>query len=171
MKLLDGVKGDATFSPDHSYRYLLTREWDWSLPPVVWVMLNPSTAGTASDDQTLRRVQAYSRAWGRGRCYVVNLFGLRSTSPKALYAADDPVGPGNDDVLDALLCPPPLETEVLAVAAWGAHGARVGDRVRVVMNIAARYGTTLHRLGPSLKGGHPRHPCRAVDGLPLEVHW
>lgn len=167
MKLLDGVRGWAKVSDDGAYRYLLGREWDRTLPPATWVMLNPSTADGREDDQTLRQVQAYSRREGAGAAHVVNLFGLRSSDPALLYRHPDPVGPGNDELLDLFVARP----SGITVVAWGAHGHRWPARVQHVLGVAAREGIVLRRLGEPLQSGQPRHPARAGLGHRLEVHW
>lgn len=38
------VRASAELSPDGVYRYRLDRAWDDSLPRLVFLMLNPSTA-------------------------------------------------------------------------------------------------------------------------------
>lgn len=166
MKLLDGVRGDAVLSPCGAYRYLLTRTWG-SGDPLVWVMLNPSTADATSDDQTLRRVQAYSRREGAGRAQIVNLFAYRSTDPAELRRVDDPVGEVNDQILEVFLGQP----RGSVVVAWGAGAHRYHARVQHVLDLAERVGRhRLYRLGAPLQGGHPRHPCRVGDGLTLEEY-
>ena len=57
MKLLEGVKPNATISPDGRYRYVLTRDWfpKRRMGHVLWIMLNPSTASALIDDPTIRR--------------------------------------------------------------------------------------------------------------------
>lgn len=149
------------------YRYSLTRTWDtrrtvsfsastsWrtgrssSKPVVSWLMLNPSTANAFDDDPTIRRCINFSRAWGAGGIVVVNLFALRATNPRALYA--DPVGaigPDNDTFI----------REVTAgrriVAAWGVHGTLAG-RDRAVMKLLK--GRRVECLGVT-NGGNPKHP-------------
>ena len=60
--LLSGTH-EAVFSPDRTYRYLLIRRWE-SAPPLVWVMLNPSTAGAFADDPTIRRCVRFAQREG-----------------------------------------------------------------------------------------------------------
>src|SRR5258708_5135913 len=116
----EGWSGSAVFTADRRYRYDLRRSW-WprvgSDLDVVWIPLNPSTAGAAETDQTLRQICAFSRREGFGSCTVVNLFGWISTDPDALRIVDDPVGPDNDDVIDFALR---QRRTGLVVLAWGA---------------------------------------------------
>lgn len=49
------MKKGAELSLDRIYRYALYRTWDESLPKVMFVGLNPSTADEFSDDPTIRR--------------------------------------------------------------------------------------------------------------------
>ena len=77
------------------YRYLLTRRWG-TVPAMVWIMLNPSTADAFAEDPTIRRCLIFAHREGCGGLTVVNLFALRSTDPKALTRHPDPVGPAND---------------------------------------------------------------------------
>jgi hypothetical protein len=44
-----GVTSDAVISADGKYRYKLGRYWTPSVPPAVWIMLNPSTADAAGN--------------------------------------------------------------------------------------------------------------------------
>jgi hypothetical protein len=49
------MEKSATLSPDGVYRYTLERVWAPSLPRVVWVMLNPSTADAEQDSPGIAR--------------------------------------------------------------------------------------------------------------------
>lgn len=89
------VERFAVLSDDGRYRYRLDRSWA-SVPPMVMLWLNPSTADDASDDPTVRRGMGFARAAGCGRLVVVNLFGWRATDPAELRRVADPVGPDND---------------------------------------------------------------------------
>lgn len=160
------IQRSAVLSPCGSYRYALTRTWDESLPPVVWVMLNPSTADATRDDPTVRRCVAFARAWGRGGVIVVNLFAWRATSPDALVEAHrrgvDVVGPDNDrHLLDA------ARGRNLVVAAWGARGSLAGRAARVRELLRGAPLALLRRT----KSGEPEHPLYLPGALtpqPLE---
>ena len=129
------------------YRYRLWRRWHPGAATAVWVMLNPSTADDRRDDPTIRRCIGLARAWGFGGIEVVNLYGLRATRPADLFAARDPVGPGND-----LAIARAAASGDAVFAAWGVHGrARAGD-VRALLA-----GCALWCLGVT-RAGEPRHP-------------
>lgn len=159
-----GEAASATLSPDGKYRYALTRQWG-PTPPALWIMLNPSTADAFTDDATIRRVIGFSRQWDCGGAVVVNLFGLRSTDPRVLRDADDPVGPDNDAVAAWYLSGQagPIR---LVVAAWGAHGHLHGRDV-AMQRLIAVHGLYPHCLGRT-RSGQPRHPLRLhADTLPV----
>lgn len=144
----------AVWSPDRVYRYGLTRCWDDQRPMACFVMLNPSTADAFRLDPTVRRCVGFARAWDAGGLLVLNLFGLRSTSPRALYSHDDPVGPDNDTIITqcldgwwGALWP--------VVAAWGFHGRLFGRDTEVLGLIRGRH--TPMALGLTVDGT-PRHP-------------
>lgn len=148
----------AVISDDGLYRYSLTRSWAPAEPatrtdpaPVVWIMLNPSTADAEVDDPTIRRIIGFTRQWGHTRAQVVNLYAWRAAKPAALALAPDPVGPDNDDMIAAA-----LDSAALVIAAWGAHDG-TAERVARVHGMAAVRDVTLHCLDRT-KGGHPKHP-------------
>lgn len=89
------MKRDAVFSEDMRYRYQLSRIWDETLPTLLFVMLNPSTADASIDDPTIRRVISFTKSWNYGGVYVSNLYAYRSTDPRCLKDASDPVGMDN----------------------------------------------------------------------------
>lgn len=142
------------------WRYELRRIWDPTLPLVVWVMLNPSTATADEDDPTIRRCRDFSKSWRSGGFIVVNLFALRATDPRELVHHADPVGPDNDAHLSKVAA-----EAGLLVCAWGAH-KMVGPRVERVLARFGSGGITPRCLGTT-KGGHPRHPLYVKASTPL----
>jgi hypothetical protein len=130
-----------------SYRYALWRSWDNSLETLLFIGLNPSRADAVNDDPTLRRCMGFARSWGFGSVALGNLFGWRSTDPRALREVADPVGPENDRWLAQL-----ADQASLVVGAWGTKG---GFRERDA-HVGGLVGE-IHSLGCTV-GGHPRHP-------------
>ena len=139
----------TVLSADRVYRYSLAREWLFGQGVVLWVLLNPSTADEAKNDPTIRRVIDFSKRWGFRACLVGELFAIRSTDPKVLKTAQDPVGPDNDRFLQAM-----AQESDLVVFAWGNWGTVRGrsEAVRKLFN-----GTAVKCFG--LTGqGEPKHP-------------
>jgi hypothetical protein len=154
---------------DGEYRYTLTRTWDASLPPMVFVMLNPSTADATQDDPTITRIRrralrdAYlgRRTVWFGRLIVVNLFALRSTDPNGLRYHLHPEGPDNDAyILSAGQVP-----GAVVVAAWGGFSYAY-ERAREVTALLTGAGVSLWCLGRT-KYGQPRHPLYVRSDAPL----
>lgn len=86
------MKSEAILSVDRKYRYVLTRTWDETLPNIMFVGLNPSTADETTDDPTIRRCINFAKSWGYGGLYMVNLFAYRSTNPNNIRIVDNPIG-------------------------------------------------------------------------------
>ena len=155
------VGSGAEFSSCGRYRYTLWRTWDAGAPPVMFVMLNPSTADAAQNDPTIRRCIGFARDWGYGGVRVGNLFAWRTPYPRALRSAPEPVGRDNDGALREL-----ADGAALVIAAWGVHGAWRG-RAQAFRQAFPR---PLHALCIT-KSGEPAHPLRlrrACTPFPLE---
>lgn len=156
------MERDAVISDCGKYRYLLRRAWDHDKPRCLFVMLNPSTADAEVDDATIRSCIRLAKSWGYGSFEVVNLFGFRSTDPKGMADAEDPIGAENDHIAQAAIgrCD-------VAICAWGAHWmakARERDMVRLITAkrpVAYCLGTT--------KAGAPKHPLYIKSGTELSV--
>src|SRR5206468_3458260 len=118
----------AHFSSCRTWRYSLTRDVAArdADGTCTFVGLNPSTADETQDDPTIRRCMDFARRWGYARLAMVNLYAFRSTDPRVLRDAADPVDPENDDVLSVVFA-----GSDLIVAAWGVHAGH--DRVSEVM--------------------------------------
>ncbi len=114
---------DAKISCCGTYRYSLFRSWGQSTKrmPLMWLMLNPSTADAMIDDRTISRCIEFSKAWGYESLLVGNLYAYRSTDPDALLALDyhTAVGPENDYHLDLM-----AQQSEKIVLAWGNPGAK-----------------------------------------------
>lgn len=165
LTLLDQprMRRTVTLSADGAYRYDLGRYWDDG-PTATWIMLNPSTADDQIDDPTIRRCIAFTKSWGLDGMTVVNLYALRSSDPKALLTADDPIGPRNVEFIERH-----LSAAVFAVAAWGAWDGIAGRARPSIADIAQFYDVPLTCLGTT-KAGHPRHPLYVKGDTPL-VEW
>lgn len=157
------MEKSARFSPCRRYRYSLWRNWRGLLPETkgyaMFVGLNPSTADETNDDPTIRRCIAFAQAWGYEGLCMTNLFAFRATAPADMIAADDPVGPENDQTLRDL-----AESAGVVVAAWGVHGTH-GGRHNAVRAMLPR----LHYLRLT-KDGHPGHPLYLPKSL-VPVPW
>jgi hypothetical protein len=150
-------------SSRREYRYLLTRVWNENAPPVVFVMLNPSTADAMADDPTIRRCKSFADREGAGGIVVVNLFALRSTDPRALLHHDDPVGPVND-----LFIHHHAVAESRVIAAWGAAGVQHGRGERVTSMLRQR-GVDVRCFGTTATG-QPKHPLYLSAVSPLRPY-
>ncbi|MEM9082869.1 MAG: DUF1643 domain-containing protein [Planctomycetota bacterium] len=154
----------ATFDRTRHYRYTLLRGWDDSLPRLAFVMLNPSTADATKLDPTCTRCFRYAQAWGFGTLEVVNIFALRSTDPKGLYLAEDPVGPGNDRAIARA-----ARRADTVVAAWGNHASLADRSARVRLILSRSAGNRLHHLRMTSMG-EPSHPLYLPASLE-PVRW
>ena len=151
----DFQKGDAlstaTYSDCERYRYQLTRIWDSGGQKARFVMLNPSTATEEQNDPTVERCERRARALGFGAFRVTNIFAWRDTDPKAMRAAQDPIGPANDAaILEG------CDWADQIIAAWGSHGDHLNHGAHVASLLRAT-GKPVYALGLT-KAGHPKHP-------------
>lgn len=141
----------AIYSDCERYRYSLHRVWDPSGRLVNFIMLNPSTATEIQNDPTVERCERRARTLGFGAFSVTNIFAWRDTDPKAMRAADDPIGPHNDQAIRDC-----AKSADFVIAAWGTHGAHL-NRGPSVADALADCGQLVHHFGLS-KHGHPKHP-------------
>lgn len=156
------LERDARISDCGKYRYLLRRTWDHAKPRTLIVMLNPSTADAEIDDATIRSCIRLSKGLGYGSFEVVNLFAFRATDPAELQRADDPIGPLNDDVIEAAICRCDI-----AICAWGAHPMG-GNRSGSIRALIRGHRPAVFCLGTT-KSGAPKHPLYIKSGTPLQT--
>ena len=157
------MPNECVFSPDRRYRYTLVHRWDELLDPnrgIAWIGLNPSTADEHQLDPTLRRIRAFSAAWGYACFVMLNLFAWRATDPADMKAVGDPVGPDNDrwiarwgNGVDRIML------------AWGEHGAHLG-RDRFVLDLLDRNKVFCLERNASGQPKHPLYVSRKATPVP-----
>jgi hypothetical protein len=154
-----------------TYRYTLARSWDdCGSKPMVFVMLNPSTADAEKDDPTIRRCINFARREGYCSIQVVNLFAWRTSKPADLLLVDEELrrGPDNGEYIKTV-----LKGAGVVVCAWGSWWDSLPEWKRTsrigIESIAHRYGHRTMCLGKTAKG-HPRHPLYVRADAPL-IPW
>ena len=154
----NGAWGAAKISACENYRYWLGRMWDGNKQFIGYIGLNPSTADAMKDDPTIRRCIGFARDLGYGGIYMLNVFALRSTNPKALSAHPDPVGFENDETLDymATKCQ-------RIIACWGSY-----PLARSRAGLICR-GRVLECFGVNADG-QPKHPLYLPKTAQLHVY-
>ena len=148
----------AILSDDGRYRYALHRAGLETERPVLFVMLNPSTADGHTNDHTLTKCQRFAEGWGLGPVLVGNLFAWRATAPRDLWLSQqhcDIVGPDNERWLDAL-----MDHAERVVVGWGDQPGANEQMTRFLHRYPRR---TLTCLGTT-KSGAPKHPSRPAYG-------
>jgi len=123
----------AKFSKCRKYRYTLWRMWDLGKPKVMFIGLNPSTADEINNDPTVTRCINYSKSWGYGGMYMMNIFSFRTTYPSELIKCKNPIGIDNDQWIKR------ISKEVdKCIGAWGNYGNlfnRSEDILKIVPNL------------------------------------
>lgn len=153
------MENTAKLSGCRNYRYALWRTWDDSMPFVMFVGLNPSTADETSDDPTLTRCIKYAKSWGYGGVCMANLFAFRATEPADMKVSDDPIGIENNKWLKKL-----AKDAALVVAAWGNDGSYLERSEQVKEFLPNLYCLKLN------KSGEPAHPLyQSADIKPVPI--
>lgn len=150
---------DATFSPCGTFRYTLWRQWDATLPTLILIMLNPSTASELIDDPTIRKGIGFAKRNGFGSLLVFNLYAFRATDPRDLKAGGYQVGPENDERMFEVIAATHRQDAGKVVCAWGANvrAQRPSRRAHEVRISLIERGVPLHYLQLT-KDGIPSHP-------------
>ena len=155
---------EAVFSEDRRYRYRLYREWE-KRPgkPLLWVLLNPSTADETIDDPTIRRCIGFSTAWGYGSMWLGNIYAYRATDAAVMkrLSANEARGPHNYSHLISMAA-----ISEKTVCAWGAHRAPDAE---TLYDISVGHTRPLYCLGKT-RDGSPRHPLYLSATTPLEPY-
>jgi hypothetical protein len=160
------LRSGADISPCGIYRYWLERQWA-DAAPLVFVMLNPSTADAKEDDPTIRRCMGFAKREGAGGIVVVNLFALRATDPKEIGRSDDPIGPANSVAIGNAMLLSRAHKKPM-ICAWGAS-KNAAAQAKSLKRRAADFDADLVCLGRT-KSGAPRHPLYIKADQPLVAY-
>lgn len=155
------MKKYATISRCGKYRYLLGRQWGEG-SPLLFVMLNPSTADAEVDDATIRRCIGFAQRGGFGGLEVVNLFAYRATDPKDMKRAGYPVGEDNDHHI--------VQASMLAGAvcvAWGVNVAGL-ERPQIVLPMLRKHAANALQCLRITRSGYPQHPLMLASACVLQ---
>jgi hypothetical protein len=148
----DGTQCSAIFSECMGYRYRLMRIWDASKKPLVFCMLNPSTADHFRNDPTVERCERRARSMPEvGGLEVINIFALRSTDPMELYHHAEPIGKHNNDMIIEV-----ARGAHMLVCGWGFHG-NLYQRGPEVLKLLREHHVAAYALKRT-KDGNPAHP-------------
>ncbi len=154
------------FSECGSYRWILKRELLSGEKTVVFIGLNPSKANSTNNDRTLIRIINFCSRWNYKNIYIINLFGLISTSPNKLSKSNDPIGKNNDLITLKSLEFWQENTNCDLWLGWGDKGQlngrdhKVLKLIKFFLNLKSNknnYSKRVLSLGLSQKG-NPRHP-------------
>lgn len=155
----------AEISHCKQYRYSLWRIWELTKPSAVFIGLNPSTADASHDDPTIKKCVKYAKRWQCGGLVMLNLYAFRATNPADMLAADDPIGPSNNDTLVRVIrqC---IESGVV-VASWGNHAAK--ERVDDFRSLIGKELSSRLSCLQQNKTGAPKHPLYCRDDQTLSA--
>lgn len=160
------MRSSAVFGgPNEEYRYTLSRTWDDSLPSVLIVMMNPSTASITHNDPSVAKCCRYAADWRYGSLWVGNSFAYRATDQKRLISVPDPVGPENDKYLLEM-----AEQASLIVFAYGLPHKSLRYRGPEVARLLSRGGTRPVHVLKLTKDGIPSHPLY-LKGTLRPILW
>lgn len=190
--MTDYTKAQAVITKDGTYRLSLIREWrdidshddanwylnpknKWQPRPVVFIMLNPSTADGEVDDATIRKCVKFAQRWKFERLEVVNLFSFRATDPQVMKAG---VLEGGDHSANNRAIVDACSRAGLVVCAWGSHGrftARDWEVMRLLKDTGfwTSPGSTSKIKALAINtDGTPKHPLYCKDDSVLvDMQW
>jgi hypothetical protein len=152
------IHKSAEFSDCGLYRYLLTRKWDESKPTAMCIGLNPSTANSDLDDQTIMWLTAILRHHGYGELLMTNLYAIISSKPDKIFSVSDPQRDNNSWLQDT------ARKASIIIYCWG-NFERIEYRAKQVQKMLPDG----HCLGKSSSGA-PYHPLAVMyNGLKPEL--
>lgn len=129
--------------------------------------VNPSTATDQVFDNTIRRIEGYSRVHGFDGWLMLNLYPQRSTDPRGLHTEIDLALHAENMMHIAEVLA--LAQNFTLCAAWG-QVIRERNYLKNCLECinASIDGHEWHSIGQATKEGHPRHPLYVKTTAPLE---
>lgn len=166
MKRLEPVTRWADLSDDRRFRYELRRVWRPG-PMLPAVLLNPSVAGEAIDDATVRWFRGYTARHGFGGLCLANVFPFVQT-----HLAADELGALSLDTGRHLMGLVDVvnfakQGRGFVLCGWGDGIRKIPNQalwLSFVLTIASAHGVELRALGTTALG-NPWHPLRKSHSL------
>jgi len=154
----------AIISDCSKYRYELHRKWSNRLPKAMFLMLNPSTACSETNDLTTIRCINFAKKWGFGSICIGNLYPFRAKRPKNLkkWLNSDEFSL-NIKVRNGMHVRKMMNQSSIIVCAWGNHQGQPPFWVQ-------EFGGNKLCYLELCKDGTPKHPLGnlSVDLVPLK---
>lgn len=147
----------AIFNTKRTHRQSLWRIWDSSVPMLVCIGMNPSTADEEENDPTVERTERRARKLGYGGLIMLNMQDIIETDSTKLDDIPSEkrcTADNSTQLLDALDMASNGKADILC--AWGKPGQKYGP-VAWLATQAARRKVTLYCLKKN-KDGSPQHP-------------
>jgi len=157
----------ATFNATRTHRFKLTRTWDWRLPKILFIGMNPSKADEVDNDPTIRREIAFAKRWGYGGLLKCNVLSFITPFPTELpRSAAQACLARNLFTIEQVMLDAGHGANV--VAAWGCGLKAYKSCLDTIVDFAERCGVSLMCLGTT-KDGSPRHPLYVKGDTGLTV--
>lgn len=148
------------------YRHALGRRVAPGKSVAVWGLLNPSIAGAAVDDPTVRRVIGFTQAMGKSIALVVNTSDYIATKSAKLVDTGAPVSP-----LWAPFIMAAVQRADIVICGWGANGRKLPERVAAFLHVVRTHFTgPLHCMRLTDKTRQPEHPLMLPSSLTPMVY-
>jgi hypothetical protein len=171
------IDSGAELSADKVHRYLLYRTWDYNLPRIMFIGLNPSRATGSVTDATITRCINHAHRWGFGSMYFANLYSFRTpyVHRKDMEALDveeqwepliENLHIAYNSHTDLRLTDMILKSERV-VCCWG-NFSFVQPRVDAVMKLIAAADKQPWCMGRN-KNASPKHPLYLSKTTQLEL--
>lgn len=159
---LEIVASDAVFYDSGRRRLRLERVWCPSpTRRLMGIGLNPSQAGTLTNDATIRVMVGFASRWGFDALDMVNLFDWIETDSAKLWQVPEKNGDRNNAEIERVAAQ--------AEAIWCCWGDGDYNRAAFVLGMLWEHRAKMFCLGRTKKG-QPRHPLRlsrATERVPM----
>lgn len=157
-------------TPNNDARFVLGTE---GKHPLVCVGVNPSTATPWRLDPTVERVKRRAAKQNLDSWIMLNLYPQRSKDPAGmnLQYLPDLKAQNEERIAELLQSLTAQFGSISLLAAWGIlidTRPYLPDMLRGIAKVAEDAGCDWMSIGTPLADGHPRHPSRAPNALPLQ---
>lgn len=176
IKILDS---GAVIAEGNTHRYSLWRTWNYNLPRIMFIGLNPSRADAVYNDPTITRCINFAAQWGYGSMYFANLFSFRTPyvhTPKIKQDVEERWEPLITNMHQAItndtdehLCKM-FEKSNCIVCCWGSWQIPgITLRAGFILKFIEKTGKTPYCFGTN-KDGSPKRPLYLKSSAPIQIY-